>query len=137
MNDPIIIPGIPTRVLERQIFDLQKQIWEQQIYNNWLLWLLDGDEREWPIEPIEETPKEKSLEEILSEPVEEPEQEISFDDVVNQPIIKTPEFDPFETIANLQDILDEFVQENNLLSLIISQRPRPKYFVTFKEYRSK
>lgn len=131
------LPGIPARILEERILLLEKEIWEQQIYNNWLLWLLDGKERTNPPSPEKEARKEKSLDEILGEPTILEEEELSLEDILNQPLVKVEEYDPFETIANLQELLKDFISENNLLSLIISQRQRPKYFLSFQEYREK
>nr|WNL49652.1 hypothetical protein MarFTMF_136 [Marseillevirus sp.] len=132
------LEGIPVRVLEEKIFLIQKEIWEQQIYGDWLLFLLDGKEREIPESPIQEEPFEASLSQVLASSVEvNDENDETLSDVLDAPLIKVPQFDPFEVISELSEILSEFIFENNFLSLLVSEKPKPLWFKTFAEYKQR
>ncbi|AMQ10939.1 hypothetical protein [Brazilian marseillevirus] len=125
------LPGVPIRVLEERVFFLQKEIWEQQKYGNWLLFLLDGEEREDPEEPKQDEEKIQSLSQILSETKEEKVPSLS--DVLSEPLVKVPETSPFEIIAELSELLQEYVIENNTLSLLVSQKEKPLWYRKYKE----
>nr|WRK65416.1 hypothetical protein MarFTME_371 [Marseillevirus futianmevirus] len=129
------LEGIPVRLLEEKIFLIQKEIWEQQVLGDWLLFLLDGKKREIPEPPQEEKSPEISLTEALSLPVEVPEERETLSDVLETPLVKVPQFDPFETISELSQILSEFIFENNTLSLLVAESPKPLWFETFAQYK--
>ncbi|AHA45919.1 hypothetical protein ISTM_21 [Insectomime virus] len=124
------LPGVPIRVLEERVFFLRKEIWEQQKYGNWLLFLLDGEEREEPFEPIRDEEEIFSLSQILSETKEEKVSTLS--DVLSEPLVKIPEVNPFEIIAELSELLQEYVIENNTLSLLVSQKEKPLWYREYK-----
>lgn len=132
------LDGIPVRLLEEKIFLLQKEIWEQQVYGDWLLFLLDGKEREFPEIPVQEEEKKSSLSEILASPVEVGEEnEETLSDVLDAPLVKVPEFDPFVVISELSEILSEFISENNFLSLLVVENPKPLWYKTFAQYKKR
>ncbi|BAU79965.1 hypothetical protein A9K97_gp386 [Tokyovirus A1] len=130
------LEGIPVRILEEKIFLIQREIWEQQVYGNWLSFLLDGNEREIPEPPQEEETREVSLSQVLSSLVEV-ESEETLADVLDAPLVKIPQFDPFEVISELSKILSEFISENNFLSLLVSEIPKPSWYKTFAEYKKR
>uniref|UniRef100_UPI0018DBC2EB hypothetical protein n=1 Tax=Bartonella refiksaydamii TaxID=2654951 RepID=UPI0018DBC2EB len=95
-----------------------------------LLFLLDGEEREEPFEPIRDEEEIFSLSQILSETKEEKVSTLS--DVLSEPLVKIPEVNPFEIIAELSELLQEYIIENNTLSLLVSQKEKPLWY---REYR--
>lgn len=124
------LPGTPIRILEERVFFLQKEIWEQQKYGNWLMFLLDGKEREEPEEPQAPQQKDLTLSQILSETKEEKKKNLS--DVLSEPLVDIPETSPFEIIAELSGLLQEYIIENNTLSLAVSQKEKPSWYRKYK-----